>query len=114
MATERLYTPRPRAGRGLAVPLVVAAMAVGCIMLWTGIPLAWLRIAGLISSVGYVAYAVALTGCVATMGLWGWGLARLNRVYLRLRGREPEDAYAAWRRGARRETSLLDAMIVIS
>ena len=100
--------------RGVALPFVVAAMAVGSIALWTGVPLAWMRIAAWLSSVGYVAYVIALGGGVVTMAAWGWGLARLNRAYLRLRGRQPDEVHAGWRLGARRETTLLEVLVVAS
>jgi hypothetical protein len=89
-------------------------MAAGCLFLWTGIPLAWMRIAGWLSSTGYVAYAIAFCGCITTMVGWGWGLARLNAVYLRLRGREPSSARPTWGPGGRRELTLLDRLVIAS
>jgi hypothetical protein len=56
---------------------------------------------------------IALGGCVLTMAVWGWGLGRLNRIYLRLRGWEPDER-RSWAPGARRETTLLDVMLVVS
>ena len=93
---------------------VAAAMAVGCLFLWTGIPLAWMRIAGWLSSTGYLAYLIAFCGCVATMAGWGWGLARLNALYLRLRGRDSSHAAAKWVPGDRRELTLLDKLVITS
>jgi hypothetical protein len=105
--------PRRRA-RPVATSLVIALMAVGSLGLWTAIPLAWMLIAAWLSSSGYVAYLIALVGCVVTMVVWGWGLGRLNGVYDRLRGRSPDEGPIRWSPGVRREATLLDVMIVVS
>ncbi|MFL5820878.1 MAG: hypothetical protein ACJ76S_09400 [Solirubrobacteraceae bacterium] len=95
-------------------------MAAGCVVLWLGIPLAWLRIASLLTDTGYVIYLVALFGCPLTMALWGWGLYRVNDVYLGLSGRQRPRAQQAWLESetqtsaARRELMLLDVMMVVS
>ena len=100
--------------RGVAIPLVVALMGIGSFALWTAVPIAWIAIAAWLSSVGYVIYLIALCGCVVTMAAWGWGLGRLNRVYLSLRGQLPDEPHKGWVLGARREATLLDVMIVAS
>jgi len=74
-------------------------MGVGCLVLFLGIPLAWLRIASWLSDTGPVILVVVLVGCPITMALWGWALSRLNNVYLRLIGQE---------------RPLLEAMLVVS
>jgi hypothetical protein len=113
MSTHQPELLRRRA-RGLAVPVVVALMALGSIGMWTGIPLAWITIASWLSGAGYVIYVIALGGCIVSMAAWGWGLGRLNHVYLGLRGRLPDERSGAWRPGARQEATLLDVMIVVS
>ena len=74
-------------------------MGAGCLVLWIGIPLAWLRIASWLSDTGHVVLVVVLVACPITMVLWGWALYRLNNVYLQLTGQE---------------RPLLEAMLVVS
>jgi len=95
-------------------------MAAGCLVLWLGGPLAWLRIASWLSDTGYVIYLVALVGCPITMALWGWGLYRINNVYLDLTGQERRQSQPRWLESAskpssdRRQLMLLDVMMVVS
>jgi lysylphosphatidylglycerol synthetase-like protein (DUF2156 family) len=95
-------------------------MGAGCLVLWLGIPLAWLRVASWFSATGYVIYLVALLGCPITMAVWGWGLYRLNNVYLDLTGQERPPAQPRWLEsatkpsGTRRPLMLLDVMMVVS
>jgi hypothetical protein len=84
------------AGTRLAAAGLVVTMAAGCLLLWLGIPVAWLRIASWLSDTGYVVYMVALVGCPITMAIWGWGLYRVNDVYLRLTGGERPQRQQAW------------------
>src|SRR5436190_21417895 len=105
--------------RPLAAALVIV-MAAGCLVLWLGGPLAWLRIASWLSDTGYVIYLVALVGCPITMALWGWGLYRINNVYLDLTGQERRQSQPRWLESAskpssdRRQLMLLDVMMVVS
>jgi hypothetical protein len=84
--------------RLLAASLVLV-MGAGCLVLWIGIPLAWLRIGSWFSDTGPVVMVVALVACPITMVLWGLALYRLNDVYVQVTGQE---------------RPLLDAMLVVS
>ena len=74
-------------------------MGAGCLVLWIGIPLAWLRIGAWLSDTSHVVLVLALAACPITMVLWGWALYRLNDVYVQLTGQE---------------RPLLDTMLVVS
>ena len=91
-------SPHPGFKRLLAATLV-AVMGAGCLVLWIGIPLAWLRIGSWLSDTGHVVLVVVLIACPITMVLWGWALYRLNNVYLQLTGQE---------------RPLLEAMLVVT
>jgi hypothetical protein len=95
-----------RAERGFDAALVVLIMVCGSLVLWIGIPLAWLFIAGKIQgatdSVG-LALGVALMG--ATFSILGVAmvLARLNGLHQELQ----------MRRGAQ-PTPLLEMVMVVT
>ena len=80
-------SPHPGFKRLLAATLV-PVMGAGCLVLWIGIPLAWLRIGSWFSDTGLVVMVVALVACPITMVVWGWALYRLNDVYVQLTGQE--------------------------
>ena len=70
-------------------------MALGCAVLWAGIPFGWFWLAAVISDNATTFYVIALLGVPATMIAWGFALARVNRVYLRLSGtQEPKLLHA--------------------
>jgi hypothetical protein len=96
--TPRPSSPHPGCKRLLAATLV-PVMGAGCLVLWIGIPLAWLRIASWLSDTGPTVLVVVLVGCPITMVVWGWALSRLHNVYLQLTGQE---------------RPLLEAMLVVS
>ena len=83
----------------LLAATLVPVMGAGCLVLWIGIPLAWLRIGSWFSDTGPVVMVVALVACPITMVLWGWALYRVNDVYVQLTGQE---------------RPVLDAMLVVS
>ena len=74
-------------------------MGAGCLVLWIGIPLAWLRIGAWLSDTSHVVLVLALAACPITMVLCGAGRYRLNDVYVQLTGQE---------------RPLLDTMLVVS
>ena len=86
-ATE-FKVPRDRSRRGerhlAARAFLAIVMALGSILLWTVIPFGWLRLSASLSDRYATIYVLALLGCPVAMLLWGWGLYRVNRVYLRL------------------------------
>ena len=98
---------------------VVALMALGSLALWIAVPAAWLWATRGFES-GGARFLVALPGCVLTMVGVGWLLYRLEAVYERLSGIEPEEpgppSYLRMKKdaGMRRRVSLLDALLVAS
>ena len=81
--------PALRAGRGLAAGIVVIAMLVAALSLWTVIPLAWVYIGSRLSDTQFPSggpYMVVLVGIVVSILLIAWLLGRLNRVYVRITG----------------------------
>ena len=77
--------------RGVGALLLAALMALGCVVLWAGIPLGGFWLAAAISDNATTVYVVALVGVPLTMTAWGLALAQVNRAYLRLRGtQEPK------------------------
>lgn len=78
---------RPQAAQGgsrLLAYGLVAIMAVGSIVLWIGIPLAWLWGVSQVSDTYSTVHLMALFGCPITMVLWGLALGRVNLIYLRI------------------------------
>jgi hypothetical protein len=85
----RAEPPTLRAGRGLAAGIVVIAMLVAALSLWTVIPLAWVYIGSRLSDTQFPSggpYMVVLVGIVVSILLIAWLLGRLNRVYVRITG----------------------------
>ena len=89
--------PRARqiATRGFDAALVVLIMVVGSLVLWVGVPFAWLfvggRVQGATDSVG-AAIGISMVGAVASIMGIAWLLARLNGVHQERkmqRGEEP-------------------------
>jgi hypothetical protein len=78
---------------------LVAAMALGSLVLWIGIPAGWLWLWSRITSHPLSVYAAAIIGCPLTMAAWAWLLYRVNAIYLRVR-HTPESPrpHAAWLR----------------
>lgn len=105
--------------RGARKVALAAVLALGSLLMWTGIPAAWLWLCSQASDQYLTVYAAALIGCPLTMAAWGWCLQQINRVYLRISGRpETPRARPDWMRalGARRERSggLLETWMTIS
>jgi hypothetical protein len=114
--------------RQLPFAVVRAALAItivaGSLIMWIGIPLAWIWAAGQLSHDYPSIYMAALGGCPLTMIGWGWMLFRVNAVYQEL-APPPPDApgvqRSAWlgsmsgeRRPRRRQASLLDLSMIVS
>jgi hypothetical protein len=77
---------RTRAIRAAGALVLAVLMALGCAVLWVGIPFGWFWLAGAVTDNATTFYVIALVGVPGTMIAWGVALARVNRVYLRLRG----------------------------
>ena len=108
--------------RAAAAALVVA-MGVGSLVLWIGLPLGWLWLAGRLSEDYPTIYLIALAAAPLSMVLFGWGLYRLNRVYMRVSGAPVPSAgrqRSAWMRSMRDDRNLrapknvLDTFMAIS
>jgi hypothetical protein len=87
--------------------LLVLAMLVGCLLLWVGVPLAWLWVGSQVqgsASLG-TALMVTMTGTVATVIAVVAILSTLNRRHLALQER---------RRGRLPPHSTLEVMLVAS
>jgi hypothetical protein len=78
-----------RAGRGFAATILVVAMIVAALSMWTVIPLGWVWIGSRLSKTQDPAggpYMVVLVGIVISILLISWLLSRLNRLYVHLTG----------------------------
>jgi hypothetical protein len=89
--------PRDR----VAGAFLLALLAVGCVVLWIGIPWGGMWLTGEIadSSASQFLYALALIP--ATMFVWALGLAWINNLYMRITGihrGDEEDEPGSWRR----------------
>jgi hypothetical protein len=87
-ATPRESTSH-RAGRNAAATLLVAAMIVAALSMWTVIPYSWIWVGSKISKTQDPSggpYMVVLVGIVTSILVISWLLGRLNRVYVHLTG----------------------------
>ena len=118
---SRASTLRTIATRPLALALVVL-MAVGSVVLWIGIPVAWLWAASHATKTQAPTlgpYLLVLVGVPVTMWIAGKLLFRTNRLYERLTGRQAEvRVRLPWQRSLRdsspsgRPTTVLDVVMV--
>ena len=78
-----------RRGSGLAAIVVVAAMLVAALSMWTAIPLTWIYIGSKVSKTQFPAeapYAVVIVGLVISIIVVAWLISRLNRLYVEITG----------------------------
>ena len=75
--------------RAAAAAALLALLIVGCIALWTVVPLGWMWIGAQAGGGGGRAYLVALTGAPPTMLALGIALARVEVAYWLVRGERP-------------------------
>src|SRR5690242_5635482 len=72
---------------------LIAAMAVGSVVLWLGIPVGWLWIGSMWQSnsqaTGFGPYMLVIAGIVVSAVLLAKLLAKLNRVYGSVIGADP-------------------------
>jgi hypothetical protein len=100
--------------------MLVTAIFLGSLVLWLGIPFAWLWVVSRFADHYPDVYAGALFGCPVTMVLFGLLLVRLNAAHLRLTHAHPGQARTAWLkslsgdRRSRRPWTVLDTSMVIS
>ena len=112
--------------RVVAVAALAVAIVVGSGVLWIGVPIAGLWLAGELTTTGEGFLFAALGGIPLAMVGFGWALYRLNGLYERLhRGdRPPVTPRAAWLasssderlglRRARAPRSLIDVAMTVS
>jgi hypothetical protein len=78
-----------RAGRSAAATVLVGAMILAALSMWTIIPFSWIWIGSKISDTQEPSggpYMVVLVGIVTSILVISWLLGRLNRVYVHLTG----------------------------
>jgi hypothetical protein len=98
-------------------------MALGSVVMWIGLPFAWLWLASRIStttpSVG--PYLMVAAGLPVSMALVGFGLGALDRLFIRVTGYDPNarrkplpwlESMRGDRNGGRRRSALDTIMIV--
>ena len=121
---ESYGTDRPAVPTRVAEILLIRAIFLGSLVLWIGVPLAWIWGASQVVEDYPAVYALAIVGCPATMVVWGWVLHRINAVYMGLRGAaedQPANQRAAWlkslsadRSAPRRGLDVLEICSIIS
>jgi hypothetical protein len=110
---------------GAAAAVVVAAMVLGAVSMWTVIPFGWIWIGSKVSHTQQPSggpYMVVFAGIVVSICAMAWILSRLNRVYVRITGstRLPRRYLPAWRkslsddRSSTYGMSVLEAVILMS
>jgi len=78
-----------RTGSRVAAGLVVVAMVIAALSLWTVIPLTWIWIGSMLSDTQAPSggpYMITFGGIVVSILLVSWVLGRLNRLYMRITG----------------------------
>ena len=99
-------------------------MVVGSLVLWIGVPLAWLYLASRLTSSSQPSlgpYVLVIIGIPASMFGVGKALSRLNELYGRVTGTTPTvRVQLPWHRSLRAEregvrpTTVLDVVMIIS
>lgn len=92
---------RPTAPFGLA-PLLVAVMALGCAVLWIGLPVVTMWAAAKVSETPAEHFLLALPVTILAMVLFAKALFSVNRLYLRVTAAQPDDEddeATRWSRG---------------
>lgn len=113
--------PAPLAVFRALLALVIMS---GSLVMWIGIPLFWIWLAGQLIDKYPSIYLFALAACPVSMILFGWLLYRVNGLYLEI-SPPPADVpgaqRSAWlgslsdnRRPKRRQATLLDVSMVVS
>ena len=120
---HRDNVPR-RAGRHVAATILVLAMIVAALSMWTVIPLGWVWIGSQLSKTQDPSggpYMVVIVGIVISILLISWLLSRLNRLYVHITGTNTmQPIRAAWLKSMRdnpggpRYPTVLETVIVTS
>jgi F0F1-type ATP synthase membrane subunit c/vacuolar-type H+-ATPase subunit K len=112
-------------GNPVAKAALIAAMAVGSVLLWLGIPVGWLWVGSMVQSdsqqAGFGPYMLVIFGIVVSAILMAKLLAKLNRVYGTVSGAAPlVKVRMPWHRSMRGEDdsrqprTMLDVVMVCS
>jgi hypothetical protein len=78
-----------RRGSGIAATVVVAAMLIAALSMWTAIPLTWIYIGSRLSETQFPSggpYMIVLVGIVVSILIVAWVIGRLNHLYIRITG----------------------------
>jgi hypothetical protein len=105
-----------------AASVVVLAMLLAALSLWTVIPLAWIYVGSRLSDTQFPSggpYMICFVGIVVSILIVSWLLGRLNGLYVRITGTpHVEPMRTAWLRSMRdtprkpAHTTILEAVIV--
>jgi hypothetical protein len=111
---------------GVVTAILAVAIVVGSAVLWIGIPILGLWLAGRFTTTAEGFLFATLGGIPLAMVGFGWVLYRVNALYLRSRGPDeaPEHRHSAWlvsysdeRGGSRRQRAprrLIDVAMTVS
>jgi hypothetical protein len=111
---------------GAVTAILAAAIVIGSAVLWIGIPILGLWLAGRFTTTAEGFLFATLGGIPLAMVGFGWVLYRVNALYLRSRGPDeaPEHRHSAWlvsyseeRGGSRRQRAprrLIDVAMTVS
>ncbi len=94
-----------RRGSGFAATIVVAAMLIAALSMWTAIPLTWIYIGSKLSKTQFPSggpYMIVLVGIVVSILIVAWLIGRLNHLYVRITGTNSVNPIrSAWLRSMR-------------
>jgi hypothetical protein len=94
-----------RRGSGVAATIVVAAMLIAALSMWTAIPLTWIYIGSKLSKTQFPSggpYMIVLVGIIVSILIVAWLIGRLNNLYVRITGtNSAAPMRAAWLRSMR-------------
>ncbi len=108
-------------GSGVAATVVVAAMLVAALSMWTAIPLTWIYIGSKLSKTQFPSggpYMIVLVGIVVSILIVAWLIGRLNSLYVRITGTNTvHPIRATWLRSMRdtpeaQSWTIVEAVIV--
>jgi hypothetical protein len=108
-------------GSGVAATVVVAAMLVAALSMWTAIPLTWIYIGSKLSKTQFPSggpYMIVLVGIVVSIVIIAWLIGRLNTLYVRITGTNSINPIrSTWLRSMRdtpeaRSWTIIEAVIV--
>jgi hypothetical protein len=105
--------------------VLIALMAIGCAILGLGLPVGWIWLASQLENgpnPSFGPYVLVFIGLPLSTVVLGKGLARLDRLYARVTGYDPNNRpmQAPWmksmrgERGSARRHTVLDVVMIIS